>query len=61
MGKKISTKSAMQCAISDMKKTLKDSEKSCLSLITRTAKSLPFSSMKENLLSLSTPNQILNY
>lgn len=60
MGKKISNKSAFECAINDMKKTFAKNETSYLSLIKRKAKSLPFNSMKEELLTLSTPT-IQNY
>jgi len=60
MGKKISTKSAMQCAIDDMKASFKKGETSCLSLIKRTTNSLPFGNTKEQLLTLST-NTIQKY
>jgi len=61
MGKKISTRSAMQCAISDMKKTFQKNETTCLSLLKKTAKSLPFNFMKEDILTLSIPNKIIGY
>lgn len=56
MVQKISTKSAMQCAIDDMKNSFSKSEASCLSLLTKTAKSLPFGSTKE-VLNIEFPEQ----
>lgn len=53
MATKISTSAAKQCALADIKKSCKKGE-TYLSLIDK-VKSLPFSNMRENLITLSTP------